>query len=394
MSEFVEEGKWRTKYPSMFSAARSLLGQALAGVELSRIAMPADYFFPFSALEIGAARTIGRPGYLVEMVEAADDEAQMRAMVRWLLCGMPLQNLSKKPFNPIVGEVHDAYAEIDGHVAAYVAEQVSHHPPVFAYALTLDDPATLRDEGHGQFEVRFEGSNSVRLSVCGTHRITVGDRVTYEFSRPAPDVLVSNVIFGTRSARWDGAISIRSTSGWVAELSFATHHKRSAENTVLGTLRHAESSVERRIAGAIGGKVYADADVLFDWATVVAPRVLYPAPEHLDSLDSLVVWGPVAKHIVADSIRVADSEKRLVEDAQRQRRRDRTDYAPRLFVPEHEEGYTPPPCDADPEADSVIPPRYRFLAWERLTTARRPHEYRTRAVYRDPVLEKQLSGPG
>jgi hypothetical protein len=54
-------------------------------------------------------------------------------LVKWLLATIQQETFYKKPCNPVIGEIHEACTEspVFGKTT-FVAEQVSHHPPISA----------------------------------------------------------------------------------------------------------------------------------------------------------------------------------------------------------------------------------------------------------------------
>jgi len=67
----------------------------------------------------------------------AEDDAfsRMKCIVRWYLSGFYKKPKGlKKPYNPILGETFRCYWDHpSGSRTFYIAEQVSHHPPVSAF---------------------------------------------------------------------------------------------------------------------------------------------------------------------------------------------------------------------------------------------------------------------
>jgi hypothetical protein len=91
----------------------------------------------------------------------------------------------KKPYNPVLGEFFRCRYEFqDGSEAAYIAEQVSHHPPISAYHYANPRHGILID-GEARPKSRFLG-NSAGTIMCGYSRLTFTKHhnETYEISNP------------------------------------------------------------------------------------------------------------------------------------------------------------------------------------------------------------------
>ena len=107
----------------------------------------------------------------------------------------------KKPFNPILGEtyefVHEKYR--------CVAEQVSHHPPISAYAFEGRNYEVI---GYNHLDQSFKfgsGAGMLAFKQNGTWRINFskyGDEIVI----CKPDLSVNNLIVGTMYLDIDGKI--------------------------------------------------------------------------------------------------------------------------------------------------------------------------------------------
>ena len=99
------------------------------------------------------------PDFVVQVTEAPTPEERMVGVLKWYLSSFHAgrkSSIAKKPYNPILGETFRCHWKLDGstepttpeHVALsnsgplpwcssddliFVAEQVSHHPPISAF---------------------------------------------------------------------------------------------------------------------------------------------------------------------------------------------------------------------------------------------------------------------
>lgn len=91
----------------------------------------------------------------------------------------------KKPYNPILGEFFRCeYKLKNGEKAMYIAEQVSHHPPVTAYFYSLPELGIFVT-GEAHPKAKFLG-NSAATMMKGYTRIIFSElgNETYEISNP------------------------------------------------------------------------------------------------------------------------------------------------------------------------------------------------------------------
>ena len=115
------------------SLLMGIVRQLSPGTPLSQITVPVNVLEPRSLLE-KFADPFRHASILIDAAMAGDDDdARMRHVARFFLSPFYLQNGVRKPYNPIHGECFAARMELPrcgGLVVHYLAEQVSHHPPV------------------------------------------------------------------------------------------------------------------------------------------------------------------------------------------------------------------------------------------------------------------------
>ena len=151
------------------------------------------------------ADIISRVGYrvkatlLLQIFQAAAESEpfmRMKTVVQWYLSGFYKKPKGlKKPYNPIIGETFRCYWEhSNGSKTFYLAEQVSHHPPISSFYATnrqdgftisgtilakskfygnstsaiLDGVATLSLLGRGEVGINYSGSGqqiNINISV-------------------------------------------------------------------------------------------------------------------------------------------------------------------------------------------------------------------------------------
>ncbi|XP_022099491.1 oxysterol-binding protein-related protein 11-like [Acanthaster planci] len=123
-----------------------LLSQLKLGMDLTKVVLPTFILEKRSLLEM-FADFMAHPDMFARIPSLPTPEARMMAVVEYYLCSFHVGrkgSIAKKPYNPIIGETFHCSWELpsdsgpsDGltensHVT-FVAEQVSHHPPVSAF---------------------------------------------------------------------------------------------------------------------------------------------------------------------------------------------------------------------------------------------------------------------
>ncbi|XP_050459931.1 oxysterol-binding protein-related protein 9 isoform X2 [Cataglyphis hispanica] len=142
------------------SVVTHLLSQVKIGMDLTKVALPTFILERRSLLEM-YADYFAHPDQFVSIADMPTPRERMMQVIRWYLCSFHAgrkSGVAKKPYNPILGEIFRCHWNIpnisssdnatdnsvklvsDGPVPwckenqlAFIAEQVSHHPPVSAF---------------------------------------------------------------------------------------------------------------------------------------------------------------------------------------------------------------------------------------------------------------------
>ncbi|KAG5333063.1 OSBL9 protein, partial [Acromyrmex heyeri] len=142
------------------SVVAHLLSQVKIGMDLTRVALPTFILERRSLLEM-YADYFAHPDQFVSIADMPTPRERMVQVIRWYLCSFHAgrkSGVAKKPYNPVLGEIFRCHWNIpnvnsfdnaaesgsklvsDGPVPwcrenqlSFVAEQVSHHPPVSAF---------------------------------------------------------------------------------------------------------------------------------------------------------------------------------------------------------------------------------------------------------------------
>uniref|UniRef100_A0A8C5E6A6 Oxysterol-binding protein n=1 Tax=Gouania willdenowi TaxID=441366 RepID=A0A8C5E6A6_GOUWI len=136
--ESVEEHK---------SVIMHLLSQVRLGMDLTKVVLPTFILERRSLLEM-YADFFAHPDLFVSIAEQPEPKDRMVQVVKWYLSAFHAGrkgSVAKKPYNPILGEVFYCHWDLPETVSegpvpwsslnsvCFVAEQVSHHPPISAF---------------------------------------------------------------------------------------------------------------------------------------------------------------------------------------------------------------------------------------------------------------------
>lgn len=148
------------------------------GQDLSRITMPIYLNDPLSMLQ-KTAEPLEFAEWLRRANRCADAQLRLCYVLAFHYAAYPLSiNRLKKPFNPLLGETFELLLA-DG--TRFVAEQVSHHPPVSAFHAESDDFVL---EGHICLQATVSLSG-FQISASGPLRVTLkAHNERYVYARP------------------------------------------------------------------------------------------------------------------------------------------------------------------------------------------------------------------
>ncbi|XP_017494228.1 PREDICTED: oxysterol-binding protein-related protein 9-like, partial [Rhagoletis zephyria] len=145
------------------SVISHLISQVKIGMDLTKVALPTFILERRSLLEM-YADFFAHPDIFVSITDQETPQERMVQMVRWYLSAFHAGrkgSVAKKPYNPVLGEVFKCHWNLDTSSSAesaeanqcsdgpvswakrgdltFIAEQVSHHPPISAfYAESID----------------------------------------------------------------------------------------------------------------------------------------------------------------------------------------------------------------------------------------------------------------
>jgi len=326
------------------SIVLSLIAQLRVGMDLSKVTFPTFVLEPRSMLE-RITDFMAHPDLLFGAEECDDPEERFIRVLQYYLAGWHIKPRGvKKPYNPVLGEFFRCkYDYPNGTQGFYIAEQVSHHPPVsaFFYASPANKVAVV---GNLRPKSRFLG-NSVQTQMDGENRVTLlGRPEDGEYVITMPNMFARGILFGKMVLELgDTCTATNAAHDMHAELEFKTKGFFSgAYNALAGRVRRA--GAER---GEIAGKWSETME--FRAPGGAAPRVLFDvardgrrrAPmwvageDAQEANESRRLWADLTRAIGAKDMEAATAAKSAVENAQRELRQRReaagATHTPRFF---------------------------------------------------------------
>lgn len=277
--------------------------------------------------------------------KSAMAEKRLIAVLKWFISTLRSQYCSrsesmgteKKPLNPFLGEVFvgkwSGAATGDDSVGetVLVSEQVSHHPPVTAYAI-LNDKNGVRLQGYNGIK-SWISATSINVQQFGHAILEVGPE---SYLITLPPLHIEGLITASPFVELEGTSYIQSSSGYIAKLDFSGRGYFSGKKNTfkarvfpdLLSSQHKESAI-CTIAGqwldksyiTKGGSTPKKTDGLFYDAHSPATHLEVKPIEEQHQLESRKAWAKVADAIAKSDYDLIHKEKSLIENTQRELRK-------------------------------------------------------------------------
>ena len=196
-----------------------LLKQIKPGMDLSKVVLPTFILEPRSFLD-----KLSDYYYHADLLTKAALEKnafkRIKIIVKWYLSGFYKKPKGlKKPYNPIIGEIFRCkWEHNDGSSTFYIAEQVSHHPPISAIAV-INRKAGFTVHGSILAKSKFYG-NSLSAILDGYLTITLLD-LGEEYVVTLPYAHCKGILYGKMTMEFGGKVKIKcKKTGYAAEMEF------------------------------------------------------------------------------------------------------------------------------------------------------------------------------
>lgn len=232
-----------------------------------------------------------------------------------------------KPYNPILGEVFKCSWDYDGSEIEYIAEQVSHHPPISAFFAKNEKKKWII---WGWLNPIVSYSlNSVKTKFDGKLMLDYyGKGEKYEIT--LPQVLVKGILWGNQSINGHYTMIITCPSNETKAIvkfldsDFKGYIQKKDENLFF---------LEGRLDGSVSftDLKTGEKDRLYDQGSCLNNSERTEPIEKQASNESRKLWEPVTKALEIEDFDKATIEKQKIEKTQRDWRAKNADWKPKLF---------------------------------------------------------------
>jgi len=328
------------------SIIMSLISQLRIGMDLSKVAFPTFVLEPRSMLQ-RITDFMSHPDLIFGAENETDPEERFLRVLRYYMSGWHRKPRGvKKPYNPVLGEFFRCQFEYkDGSKGFYIAEQVSHHPPISAYYY-ISPANKLVIAGELRPKSRFLG-NSVSTIMEGQSQITLlGKPEDGEYVISMPNMYARGILFGKMVLELgDTSVARCANTHLSCEINFKTKGMFSGTyNAVSGRVKKHDHVEVGEVGGTWSQSMYfrptkkgEDTRTLFDVASKGKdiPTMIIAPEEEQEPNESQRLWSKLTKAIHEKNMDAATEAKAAVEDAQRElakRREERNEgFVPRFF---------------------------------------------------------------
>ncbi|KAG0257291.1 hypothetical protein BG011_004035 [Mortierella polycephala] len=326
-----------------------IIAQLGKSTDLHRVTLPTFVLEPRSMLE-RITDFMSHPELINKANQIHDPVERFVAVTRYYLSGWHIKPKGvKKPYNPILGEQFRAQWKFaDGTEAFYVAEQVSHHPPISTYYYASPEN-NLSIVGDLLPKSKFLGNSAATL-MQGEIKVSFTNRPGEDYIITMPNVYARGILFGTMLLELGDVAAVRCPKlDLVCNLEFKVKGFFSGSyNGISGKIkRESTGEVLYEISGKWSDEIIIKKglkkETLFDVkATKIHPKIVAPE-EKQEVNESRRLWSKLTAALRANNQDLATIEKSKVEEDQRARTKAREaqglPHVPRYFTPNGSGGF-------------------------------------------------------
>ncbi|KAF9320868.1 hypothetical protein BG003_004425 [Podila horticola] len=310
------------------SILMGIISQLSKGMDLHRVTLPTFVLEPRSMLE-RITDFMSHPELIAKANQIQDPVERFVAVTRYYLSGWHIKPKGvKKPYNPILGEhFRCQWKFADGTEAFYVAEQVSHHPPISAYYYASPEN-NISILGDLLPKSKFLGNSAATL-MQGEIKVSFTNRPGEDYIITMPNVYARGILFGTMLMELGDVASVKCAKlDLICSLEFKVKGFFSGSyNGITGKIKRISTGetlyeISGKWSDEIIIKKGLKKEVFFDAKTaVICPKIIAPE-EQQEENESRRLWSKLTAALKVNNQDLATIEKSKIEDAQRAKRKE------------------------------------------------------------------------
>lgn len=347
------------------SVITHLLTQVRIGMDLTKITLPTFILEPRSLLEM-YADFFAHTDIFLEIVEKKNAHDRMIQVMKWYLSTLHAGRKSpvaKKPYNPILGEIFQCWYSVpqleqsgssdrtlvsDGPVTwstrdqlSFIAEQVSHHPPISAFYAEHFNKR-IQIDGYTWTKSKFLGL-SIGVQFVGKAVLSLLD-FDEEYVLTFPSAYGRSIL----TVPWfemGGQVSVScAKTGYSSNIEFLTKpfyggKKHQIQGTIMGPDKKTLYTIDGDWNGTMFIKGTKKEVLIATQSTPTIRKLVRPLADQTDN-ESRRLWREVTYFLRTKQIDRATSAKQKIEHYQREmvkhRKETNTKWQPQYFVEDGE----------------------------------------------------------
>lgn len=311
-----------------------ILSQLRPGMSLNRITLPTFVLDPRSVLEY-VNGWMTHADVLRQVAPEEDPALRCLHVATWIVSGFHVvSNRPKKPYNSLLGEVcRTTLHKQDGTMAGtFIAEQVSHHPPVTAFCYT-DRVGNSIIWGHSEQRSKFLGNS---IAILLDHD---GGRLNYEclsrgetYELNIPDMYARGILIGSLILEVCGNVRIHCPkTGVTTNIVFdakpffwGRYNNFHGSVSIPGNPNPTEVikfegrwSAYMKVTDLRTKKSW----LSFDIRHIEPLNIVPPKPDEQSPYETQYVWKNITRYINENDIKSATEHKLAIEEKQRTERK-------------------------------------------------------------------------
>eukprot|EP01133_Synstelium_polycarpum_P015635 gene15635-18575_t len=306
------------------------------GADLTQVTIPGAFILPKSTLTYFSDNYSAHFDVLLKANDIEDEMERMLQVYRYLTTTTRnVEDVTKKPLNPILGETFEAKVAYSGEgnhskagEAHFFAEQISHHPPISSTVI-YNKKEGISVAYHHPVRSNFMGTY-VKLLVEG-HVVIRLDKFDEVFTATCPSMAIR--IFRMPSFSEYVGKNVLTSNKNTLKIKTLYHPKP----LLLGSYNSIEATVYKGKDKVYKIKGHWDQELKYseykkdDYKQFFARNKLVPgvpaAPEEVLPTDSAKVWGGVFEAAKTGPAKNITKEKTKVEEEQRKKAAERKEKA-------------------------------------------------------------------
>ncbi|CAL1534739.1 unnamed protein product [Lymnaea stagnalis] len=369
----------------------TLVKQVRPGMDLSKVVLPTFILEPRSFLD-KLTDYYYHADLLSQAVQQETALERMKMVVKWYLSGFYKKPKGlKKPYNPIIGETFRCYwvhPETKSRTF-YVAEQISHHPPISAFHVTNRHDG-FNINGCILAKSKFYG-NSISAILEGVATLTFLERGE-DYLMTMPYAHCKGILLGTLTMEMGGKVTIDCPkTGYHCDLDFKLKPffgNGEAANRITGRIIMGQEvlcTFEGHWDQQIYIKELTNREKVLFWDPSPETRnkrlVRYTVPVELQrDNESERLWRRVSEAVIDQDMHAATAEKHKLEEKQRNEAKERhkvkQEWVPKWF-------------SLDPAANKWIYKHVDSRPWDSMTDCiqyEKDYIIKTQTVHTVPLV--------